>query len=59
MGAGLGGAGMPCSRLPLPGRCATWPVVNLKLRDLGRTPYVLYGVKNIDLVSLGKKGERC
>ena len=24
-----------------------------------RAPYVLYGVKYIDLVSLGKKGERC
>ena len=26
--------------------------VNLKLLDLGRAPYVLYGVKYIDLVSL-------
>ena len=28
-----------------------WPA-NLKLLDLGRAPYVLYGVKYIDLVSL-------
>ena len=26
--------------------------VNVKLRDLDRAPYVLYGVKYIDLVSL-------
>ena len=30
-----------------------------KLRDLIRAPYVSYGVKYIDLVSLGKKGARC
>ena len=44
-------------RAPQP--AAVWPVqrggpwpVNLKLLDLGRAPYVLYGVKYIDLVSL-------
>ena len=34
-------------------RCAVHHIVrNLKLLDLGRTPYVVYGVKYIDLVSL-------
>ena len=35
-------------------RAGTTPrPVNLKLRDFGRVPYDLYGVKYIDLVSLG------
>ena len=32
-------------------RAETWPV-NPKFFDLNRAPYVLYGVKYIDLVSL-------
>ena len=43
----------------VPGCAATGPSISNYVTWVVRAPYVLYGVKYIDRVSLGKKGVRC